>query len=64
MADDTERVADKIGKRIASYVIREAQERGVHPMDFAETFADALMAAVMGKMVAKQAEASEGGSGC
>lgn len=64
MADELERVADKIGKRIASYVIREAQERGVHPMDFAETFADALMAAVMGKMVAKQAEAADGGSGC
>lgn len=64
MTDDVSRVADKFSRRLATFIVREATERNQHPMDFAETFTDVLMATVMGKMVAKQAEASEGGSGC
>lgn len=59
MADDLERVADKIGKRIAVKVSQEAADRGVHPMDFAEVFADVLWSAEMAKMVTS-AESGEG----
>ena len=64
MTDDVSRVADKFSRRLATFIVREATERNQHPMDFAETFTDVLMATVMAKMVAQKAEAADGGSGC
>lgn len=63
MADDVERVQHKLWSRVATFVIREATERGMHPLDFAEVFADALMTTVMARLVTKNAEAQEHG-GC
>ena len=63
MADELDGASDKIGKRIATFVIREATERGMHPMDFAEVFADALMTCVMARMVPQTREPESGG-GC
>jgi|JI10StandDraft_1071094.scaffolds.fasta_scaffold2992671_1 hypothetical protein len=60
MTDDVSRVADKFSRRLATFIVREATERNQHPMDFAETFTDVLMATVMAKMVAQKAEEQHG----
>lgn len=60
MTDDVSRVADKFSRRLATFIVREATERNLHPMDFAETFTDVLMATVMAKMVAQKAEEQHG----
>lgn len=60
MTDDVSRVADKFSRRLATFIVREATERNLHPMDFAETFTDVLMATVMAKLVAQKAEEQHG----
>ena len=60
MTDDVSRVADKFSRRLATFIVREATERNQHPLDFAETFTDVLMATVMAKMVAQKAEEQHG----
>ena len=60
MTDDVSRVADKFSRRLATFIVREATKRNQHPMDFAETFTDVLMATVMAKMVAAKAEEQHG----
>ena len=60
MTDDVSRVADKFSRRLATFIVREATERNQHPMDFAETFTDVLMATVMAKMVAQKADDQHG----
>ncbi len=60
MTDDVSRVADKFSRRLATFIVREATERNQHPMDFAETFTDVLMATVMAKLVAQKAEEQHG----
>ena len=40
--------------RLATFIVRRPRaHRNQHPMDFAETFTDVLMATVMAKMVAE-----------
>lgn len=60
MTDDVSRVADKFSRRLATYIVREATERNLHPMDFAEVFTDELMSMVMAKMVTAKAEEQHG----
>ncbi len=60
MTDDVSRVVDKFSRRLATYIVREATERNLHPMDFAETFTDTLMSMVMAKMVTAKAEEQHG----
>lgn len=64
MTDDVSRVADKFSRRLATFIVREAKARGLHPMDFAELVADSIVSAACARVEVDPGARSDQIAGC